>query len=69
MADYERGARTPNSASLAALQTAFEAAGITFIDLNNGKPGVPLRTPSRPKRALHQVLQAYEEDERCTPAG
>lgn len=43
VADYERGVRTPNPANLAALRDALEAAGIAFIDLNGGGPGVRLR--------------------------
>ena len=30
--DFERGARSPHSSTLFAIQTAFEAAGITFVE-------------------------------------
>ncbi|MEJ2120475.1 MAG: helix-turn-helix transcriptional regulator [Alphaproteobacteria bacterium] len=30
--DFERGARSPHASTLFAIQTAFEAAGITFIE-------------------------------------
>jgi hypothetical protein len=30
-------------------QTAFELAGVEFIDENGGGPGVPLRKPAKEK--------------------
>jgi transcriptional regulator with XRE-family HTH domain len=30
--DFERGARSPHASTLFAIQTAFESAGITFIE-------------------------------------
>ena len=30
--DFERGARSPHASTLFAIQTAFETAGITFIE-------------------------------------
>ena len=43
IADFERSARTPRAATLAAIRTALEAAGIEFIDENGGGQGVRLR--------------------------
>lgn len=41
--DFERGARTPQNSTKLAIKTAFEKAGIKFIDENGGGPGVRLR--------------------------
>lgn len=41
--DFERGARTPQASTKLALTTAFEKAGIEFIDENGGGPGLRLR--------------------------
>ncbi|MEO1242862.1 MAG: helix-turn-helix transcriptional regulator [Pseudomonadota bacterium] len=41
--DFERGARSPINASLAALTRALESAGVEFIPENGGGPGVRLR--------------------------
>ena len=41
--DFERGARSPINASLAALTRALEAAGVEFIPENGGGPGLRLR--------------------------
>jgi transcriptional regulator with XRE-family HTH domain len=30
--DFERGARSPHASTLFAIQTAFEAAGVTFVE-------------------------------------
>ena len=43
VADFERGAREPLPESLAALQSALEAAGIVFIEANGGGIGVRLK--------------------------
>ncbi|MCG8505880.1 MAG: helix-turn-helix domain-containing protein [Sphingomonadales bacterium] len=40
--DFERGARTPIASTKLAIKTAFENAGIEFIDENGGGPGVRL---------------------------
>lgn len=40
--DFERGARSPIPATLAAIQRALEAAGVEFIPANGGGPGVRL---------------------------
>ncbi len=40
VADYERGARTPNAENLATLRKTLEDAGIAFIAANGGGPGV-----------------------------
>lgn len=40
--DFERGARTPRGASLAAIRAALESAGVEFIPENGGGPGVRL---------------------------
>ena len=42
IADFERSARTPRPATLKAIRTALESAGIEFIDGNGGGPGVRL---------------------------
>ena len=41
--DFERGARSPINASLAALTRALEEAGVEFIPENGGGPGLRLR--------------------------
>jgi DNA-binding XRE family transcriptional regulator len=45
--DFERGARTPQKSTKLAIRTAFEKAGIEFIDENGGGPGVRLRGTKR----------------------
>ena len=42
VADFERGATTPQSRTLADLRRAFEDAGVAFIP-DNGEAGVGLR--------------------------
>jgi transcriptional regulator with XRE-family HTH domain len=42
--DFERGARAPQASTRLAIRTAFETAGIDFIDENGGGPGVRLRS-------------------------
>lgn len=41
--DFEAGRRTPTPASMAAIRSALEAAGVEFIAENGGGPGVRLR--------------------------
>ena len=41
--DFERGARSPINASLAAIAGALEEAGVEFILANGGGPGVRLK--------------------------
>jgi len=41
--DFERGARNPQASTKLAIRTAFEKAGIDFIDENGGGPGIRLR--------------------------
>jgi hypothetical protein len=44
-----------NAATLAAIRTALEAAGVEFIDENGGGPGVRLRkTPSLARRPAEE---------------
>ena len=38
--DFEAGARTPRPASVSAIRSALEAAGVVFIEENGGGPGV-----------------------------
>jgi DNA-binding XRE family transcriptional regulator len=45
--DFERGARAPQNSTKLAIKTAFEKAGIEFIDENGGGPGVRLRNTKR----------------------
>ena len=45
LADFERGVRTPHPNNLAAIRRALEAAGVEFIDGNDGGAGVRLRDP------------------------
>lgn len=40
---FERGVHAPHPSNLAAIQAAFEFAGVEFIDSNGGGPGVRLR--------------------------
>lgn len=39
---FEKGERSPNPSTLAAIRTALESAGVEFIDANGGGPGVRL---------------------------
>ncbi|MGO8738784.1 helix-turn-helix domain-containing protein [Rhodoblastus sp.] len=41
--DFERGAREPHAATLAALRRALEAAGVEFIPENGSGAGVRLK--------------------------
>jgi transcriptional regulator with XRE-family HTH domain len=41
--DFERGARSPHASTLFAIRTAFETAGIEFIDENGGGAGLRFR--------------------------
>jgi len=41
--DFEKGQRTPRSATIEALQSALESAGVEFIAENGGGAGVRLR--------------------------
>ncbi|WP_296713142.1 helix-turn-helix transcriptional regulator [Rhodoblastus sp.] len=41
--DFERAAREPHAATLAALRLALEAAGVVFIAENGEGPGVRLK--------------------------
>jgi transcriptional regulator with XRE-family HTH domain len=44
--DFERGARSPHSPTLASIKSALEAAGIEFITENGGGAGVRLKRGS-----------------------
>ena len=41
--DFERGARSPQHSTAAAIASALESAGIEFIEENGGGPGLRLR--------------------------
>lgn len=41
--DFERGARQPIPATLAAIRAALEAAGVIFVESNGEGPGVRLK--------------------------
>jgi transcriptional regulator with XRE-family HTH domain len=41
--DFERGARAPRAATLAATASALEAAGVIFIAENGDGPGVRIK--------------------------
>lgn len=41
--DFEKGQRTPRSATVAAIRAALETAGVVFLDANGNGPGVALR--------------------------
>ena len=43
IADFERGARAPQSRTLRDLETSLEAAGVIFIAENGEGPGVRLK--------------------------
>jgi transcriptional regulator with XRE-family HTH domain len=45
LAGFEGGETVPRAATLAAIRTALEAAGVEFIPENGGGPGVRLRKP------------------------
>ena len=42
---FEEGEGAPRSATIAAIRTALETAGVEFIPQNGGGPGVRLRQP------------------------
>ncbi|WP_066922829.1 helix-turn-helix transcriptional regulator [Methylobacterium sp. CCH5-D2] len=44
--DFEKGRRVPSANNLAAVQRAFEEAGVEFISQNGGGPGVRLKEPT-----------------------
>lgn len=47
--NIERGVTDPRSSTLAAIQAAFDAAGVVFLDpgdVRDGGPGVRLKRPS-----------------------
>ena len=41
--NYEKGQRAPRAATIAAICTALEAAGVVFLPENGNGPGVALR--------------------------
>jgi len=43
--DFERSARSPQASTRFAIRSAFEAAGIEFIDPNGGGAGVRFKEP------------------------
>ena len=43
----EAGSNVPRRSTLQVVRTAFEAAGVVFIEENGGGPGVRLRKPTR----------------------
>jgi transcriptional regulator with XRE-family HTH domain len=43
IADFEAARRTPIRATLAAMRSSFEAAGVIFVEENGQGPGVRLR--------------------------
>lgn len=43
--DFEKGERSPRSATVEAIRAALEAAGVEFIPENGGGAGVRLRKP------------------------
>ena len=47
--ESKRGTLVAHPSTLAALRSAFEKAGVEFIDENGGGAGVRLRKPSRKK--------------------
>ncbi len=47
----ESEATAPRRSTAAVIRSAFEAAGIEFIDENGGGVGVRLKKPSRSKKA------------------
>lgn len=49
--DFERGARNPQNSTLTVLRSAFENAGIIFIEEDEQGPGVRLRKGLRPSDA------------------
>lgn len=48
--DYEKGERRPRQASIDALRSALEAAGVQFISENGGGFGVRLAKPNKAGR-------------------
>lgn len=43
--DFEKGQRVPRLATIEAIRTAFESAGVEFIAENGGGAGVRLKKP------------------------
>ena len=41
--DFEKGQRQPRDATIAAIRSALETAGVEFIDENGGGAGIRLR--------------------------
>ena len=52
--DFERGAREPRDATLAALRRALEAAGVIFIEGNGDGPGVKLKKGAKGDPAVSE---------------
>jgi transcriptional regulator with XRE-family HTH domain len=46
IADFEVGRRNPQPRTVDAIRAALEAAGVEFIEQNDGGPGVRLRNMS-----------------------
>jgi DNA-binding XRE family transcriptional regulator len=46
IADFERGAHLPISNNIGSIITAFQNAGIEFIDANGGGVGVRFKSPT-----------------------
>jgi transcriptional regulator with XRE-family HTH domain len=46
---FESGSSEPRRSTLQVIKTAFEAAGVEFIDENGGGPGVRVRKPNKEK--------------------
>ena len=50
--NYERGATVPVTNNLNAMRTALEAAGVVFLDEDDGGPGVRLRKAKRARKPV-----------------
>jgi transcriptional regulator with XRE-family HTH domain len=59
IADFERGALIPYKRNLGEIQSAFEAAGITFISENGG--GAGLRLNEAVPRLARKRISRFEE--------
>jgi transcriptional regulator with XRE-family HTH domain len=72
--DFERGSRAPRELTLLAIESALQAAGITFVDGNysgSGGPGVRLTQPTNASIDVNEkeVVQYPEFMENDAPPG
>jgi len=62
IAEFEKGGKQPQAQDLAALQRAFEEAGITYLDDEGNGPGLRLRAGARGEGMRPEDLNAGNDD-------